>query len=990
MTQMGLLTKSTRQVSKSYVGGFMNVAKEIMMSNVDTNGCAALPIRRDARPYLPWKLALAMTLVIAGIALAPAAQAQLNTTALKVLGQPDFSHDVQNGVDASSMSGPEGVAFDLSHAPTTIKAYIADTNNNRVLGWASISSLVNGAPATIVLGQPDFISTAGNFNGVTAQSLSGPSRVAVDGAGNVFVADFNNNRVLVYKAPAGAGAAAFAVFGQGGDFSSNNCNLGNGSAPSAETLCNPAGIAIDNNNNVWIADFNNARVVEYNSPLVANGKPGSGTTVGQMVLGQPNLTTNTCSLVTAASLCRPDDVLVDPVSGGVYVADQNQQRVLFFPAPQTSTEAATKVFGQAGSFASSSCNLNGLSADSLCTPAGMALDSSGNLYLADNTNDRILEFLNPLAPPSGGCPSPGVPGCAGDTTADAVFGQAGTFSSNGCNFNNGGGPVNATDLCRPSNVAIVPSSGQLWASDSSNNRTLIYNTPATSQAANLVLGQGGLSTNSPNALDAASMGRPEFVAVDSIGGHLYVSDTDNNRVLGFASIKTLVSGQNASIVIGQPNFSSGGCNFNGVSPQSLCTPTGIAVDSAGNLYVADFSNNRVLEFNSPFATGQPTAGEAASNVWGQGGDFFTNGCNLFRGGPNNGLAGTGTLCNPEGIFIDSGQDLWVADFNNNRVLLYYSPLLNTNANIVFGQPNFTANWDNNTGTNTNGPPSATNLFRPNGVVVDPAGNVYIADENNNRVLEYNTPLNPTSGEAGAGSCVNATTGVFSGPCTATEVFGQSGSFTTNGCNSPGNGITNLCTPTDVTLDPAGDLLVADWNSSRALLYTNPLSNTSSNQVFGQAGDFQTRGCNFNAGVTGNSASAESLCNPFGLTTDSSGNLYVADFNNHRVLIYDPPVLLPHQSSFGNVAKSTPVTKTLTFYSRSLAVDVARVAITGTNAIQFKVTKDACSGKHLAPKSTCSVQVTFTPTQTGVQKAQLSLYDDAYNSPHRAGMVGTGN
>ena len=918
--------------------------------------------------------------------------AALITTALKALGQPDLTHDITNIPDSASMFNPQGIAFDLTKAPTTIKAYVVDRNNNRVLGWSTISGLVNGTAADIVLGQPDFISVAADYNGITAQSMNSPNRVAVDGAGNVFVADFNNNRVLVFKSPGpGAGAAAFVVFGQGGDFSSAGCNLGNSSAPSPETLCNPAGIAIDKNNNVWIADYTNARVVEYNSPLVANGTPGSGTTVGQMVLGQPNLTSNTCDFnsVSAQSMCRPGDVLSDPVSGGIYVADENLQRVLFFPAPQTSTETATKIFGQGGNFTTSSCNFNGVTADSLCTPTGMALDASSNFYLVDFSNNRILEYLNPLAPPSGGCPSPGVPGCAGDTTADAVFGQAGTFTSNGCNFNNGGGPINGNDLCNPSNVAIVPSTGQLWASDAANNRTLIFNTPATSQAANLVLGQGTLSTKSPNSLDAASMGRPEFVAVDTIGNHLYVSDPDNNRVLGWKTASTVVTGQAADIVIGQADFVSGGCNPAGVTPQNLCTPAGVAVDSSGNVYVADFGNNRVLEFNTPFGAGQPIAGEAASNVWGQGGDFFTNGCNLQRGGANSGQAGADTLCNPSGIFIDSAQGLWVADQTNDRVLLYFSPLLNPAANVVFGQPNFSANYDNNTGTNTNGPPSATNLFRPNGVAVDPLGNAYIADENNNRVLEYNTPLNPSSGEAGAGSCVTAS-GAFSGGCTATEVFGQSGKFTTNTCNGTGNGITNLCTPTDVAIDPIGDLLVTDWNNSRVLLYRNPLANTVSNQVFGQAGDFQTNACNFTAGVSGNSASAESLCNPFGLAPDAAGNLYVADYNNRRVLFYDPPVLLPRAPYFGKVAKGTPVTKMVTFYSKSLTVDVAGVEITGINATEFQVTKDACSGKHLSPKSSCSVQVTFTPIAKGYQKAQLSLYDDAYNSPHRVTMAGSGD
>ncbi len=251
------------------------------------------------------------------------------------IGQTTFSTNTPNlaVTTASSMHYPGFVALDTSVVPNRL--YVADQSNNRVLGWKDVTALYNNAPADLVIGQPDFVSSTSNNGGISASSLYGTGPLAVDSSGNLYVADDGNNRVLEYNAPfAGCGSfpcvggPANLVFGQGGSFTSNFANNG---GVSANSLGGPGGIALDADGNLYVVDGENSRVLEFNIPLT------NGTT-------------------------------------------------------------AAMVFGQGGSFTSRSCNNGGLSASSLCDPVGLAVDASGDLFVADTSNCRVLEYDSPLPP----------------------------------------------------------------------------------------------------------------------------------------------------------------------------------------------------------------------------------------------------------------------------------------------------------------------------------------------------------------------------------------------------------------------------------------------------------------------------------------------------------------------------------------------------------------------------------------------------------------
>jgi sugar lactone lactonase YvrE len=889
-----------------------------------------------------WKMTLVAVLTFFVMAVAALAFQPGNagdTTADNVLGQPDFVHGAANAPSATSLytaGNLARVAIDASG-----HVYVADAYNNRVLGYSSLSALTNDAAAAIVIGQPDFVTTTCNTYGRTSQSLCYPQGVAVDSSGNLWVADANNNRVLEYNAPfkqtIAAGFKANAVLGQGDSFTSNACN--NGGGPSNATLCTPEGIEFDASGDLWVADEGNSRILEFTTPLTSDA--------ADFIIGQPNYTTNGCGTTSATSLCRADSVAIDS-NNNVYVADAGNNRVLEYnDALATSNATANHVWGQGGSFSSNFCNSPSLSATSLCGPTGVGLDSSNNLYIADASNNRILEYNETANPPT-------------NLTPNHVFGQAGSFTTNGANQ----GGLSAASLSDPQDVEI--SSGDLVVTDTGNNRVLIFDTPLTSQTANVELGQPDFLHDGANTVDAQGMYGNGGIAIDA-SNHLYVADFNNNRVLGYTSAASFANDAAAALVIGQPDFYHSQCN-QGTSPGAgtLCGPEAVTTDSSSNLYVSDFTNHRVLEYNAPFSQGK-TANFTANTVYGQSGSFTSNSCNL------GGVSAT-SLCNPRGLAVDTNTNLYVADEANNRVLEYASG--STTAKTEFGQGsagnNFTSNTANNSGL------SASSLWEPFGVATDSKNDVYITDYNNNRVLEFNETANAPAN------------------FTANNVFGQAGAFNTASCNQGGIGAASLCGPHKITLDAKSNVYVSDSLNNRVLEFTEtttPPTNFTANNVFGQADDFTTNRCNFGGGP-----SDDSLCSPVGVALDTAQDLFVSDYGNNRVLKYLQPLattgavtLAPNPVAFGNVAKgNTSATHTVTVTNAgAIPVLFTGASMTGTNASDFSIVSNTCEG-YVASSATCKVGITFKPSASTrtAESATLTLFDNGSNANQTDSLTGT--
>ena len=322
--------------------------------------------------------------------------------------------------------------------------------------------------------------------------MCSPQGLAADDAGNLFVADTDNNRVMAFANPFDACAGKFPCVGAppayivDGKADSFGCRK-----PSANTLCQPEQIAVDNIGNLWIADYANSRVVlvrGLNAP--AKTRPAPGTRIipvnAQLVIGQgptgARFDSHQCDggdpsnpTASADTLCYPDGVAVDG-DGNVYVSDSANGRLLEYDNPLSLTPGtpgvpgsagdvtADRAFDAGGSFTLRDC---GTTADRLCVPQQLSVDSQNNLYAVDY--NRVLEYLDPTA--AGG--TPGTPGSPGDTTADVVYGQQGDFTSGACNGNDFSTIVSAATLCQPVGVAVDPS-GDVYIADTENHRVLAF------------------------------------------------------------------------------------------------------------------------------------------------------------------------------------------------------------------------------------------------------------------------------------------------------------------------------------------------------------------------------------------------------------------------------------------------------------------------------------------------------------------------------------
>jgi len=317
--------------------------------------------------------------------------------------------------------------------------------------------------------------------------------------------------------------------------------------------------------------------------------------------------------------------------------------------------------------------------------------------------------------------------------------------------------------------------------------------------------------------------------------YLVVSDYYNARVLIYDS--PFSTGENASVVLGQNQFTTAG---GGTTATQMALPNSTAEDNEGNLYVSDSLNNRVLQFNPPF-----TNGMAASLVIGQP-DLTTGTAHTTQNGLNI----------PWCVAFDGSSNLWVSDGANYRILQYKPPFANgMNASLVIGQPNFTSNLPSGPPYSYGLPTSNSGLDGPNQIAFDASGDLWVADLENNRVLEFEPP--------------------FANGMAASLVIGQT-DFVSYGGATTASAFEG---PFGVAFDSAGNLWVADEGNSRVLQFNPPFSTgMSASLVLGQA--------NFTAGSYG--LAQNEMRAPFEIGFDSSGNLYVADYANDRTLQFAPP------------------------------------------------------------------------------------------------------
>jgi len=637
------------------------------------------------------------------------------------------------------------------------------------VGLSSVYRIAATGMITVIAGT-GALGYGGDGGPAAAALLNSPRGLALDSSGNLYISDTNNNRVRrvapdgTISTLAGTGVAGF---------------LGDGGAAATAQLRTPRGLAVDGGGNLFIVDYGNDRIRKITRDGVINTIAGTGA-VGFSGDGGPGVN---------AQISFPELIAVDS-TGNLYFPDTNNHRIRrITPAGIVSTIAGTGTSGFSGDGGSAM-------AAQLSFPTSVAIDALGGLVIGDRNNQRV-RYIN----------------SAGVISTIAGSGVAG--------FLGDGGAATSARVSNPFGVA-VDSAGNIVISDFNNNRLRRVAPAGTTNAGTIstIAGNGTVGFAGDGGVATSAMLNTPFGVASDRAGNLLVADLNNNRIRRISpsgSIATMVGN-------GTAGFAGDGGQAGGAQ---LRSPSDVAVDSSGNIYIADSTNFRVRRI-TPDGQITTIAGRGTSGFSGDGGP-----------------ATNAQFNPPEGIAVDGSGNIFIADQTNHRIRkVAPSGIVTTYA----GTGTAGAAGDGGSAT-------SAQLNNPVGVAVDALGNVFIADTNNHRVriVDASGVISTLAGTGVAGFSGDG------GPASAAQ----------------------LNTPSGVAFDLNGNLLIADTNNSRIRRVTanGVITTIAGNGQAMFAGD-------------GGFATAASLTQPRRITADASGNIFIADTGSQRIRELIPV----HQSS----------------------------------------------------------------------------------------------
>jgi hypothetical protein len=381
-------------------------------------------------------------------------------------------------------------------------------------------------------------------------------------------------------------------------------------------LSSPYQVAVDSSGNLFVGDSQNSRISEFapnGSFVKAFGKDVGGIGV--------NVCTSSCQIGTddgsAGSLCFPDGLAIDPVSGDLVIGDECNNRIEVFTAGGAFVRAFGKDVGGSGvTLCTTSCvaGMFGGGAGEFDTPVEIAIDAAGNIFVGDENNNRVDvvtiggAFLRAFGADVGG---PGVDVC----TTSCV---AGTF---------GGG---AGELALPSGVAL-DGAGNVYVGEGAGDRISVFTSGGSFvRAFGANVGGAGVdvcTTSCSTATSGSAAGQlnePFEVGYNPLTGEVLVPEFNNDRVSVYTPTGTFLRAFGEDV---DPNGGTGfeictaTCKHGTMSgaPGSIDQPSGVTVDCRGTIYVAGDSDERVQLFGEPGVQAPPcgaaSAGGKPSNAF---------------------------------------------------------------------------------------------------------------------------------------------------------------------------------------------------------------------------------------------------------------------------------------------------------------------------------------------------------------------------------------
>ncbi len=714
---------------------------------------------------------------------------------------------------------------------------------------------------------------SGDGGSAIAATLSSPSGIALDSAGNFYIADTGNQRIRVVNAATGIINTA-AGSGAGGFFGDNG-------PATAAYLFNPKAVAVDASGNLYIADSSNERVrrVDASTGVISTFAGGGSSSDG--------------GPAASAGLSFPDGLAFD-AKGNLYIAEGPGNDV-------REVNAATGIITTvAGSGGFSGTQGDGVPATSvyLGYPGQIALDSAGNLYVADGPV-RYVDFATPqvtFSEPSSYVISAGGDGSIGITLTPATALWGGFSNVPWLTVNNaagvGSGTISysfAANNTTNARTALLMVEGQAFTLTQAGYPVTLA--PASALAAPAAA-SGTVTLTAPSSAAWTATSDSSWLTVSPPSGtgsatltYNFTANPSASSRGGSISIlgKTLRISQAGTAGLFTPwgtggngivtTIAGGGTTFVEGGPATaaqLFYPRGVAVDGTGNVYIAEGSDVRRVTAGSRTIT---TVAGGGSN-------------------PGDGESATAAQLNlPLGIVVDAGGNVFFADFLDNRI---------RRVDAQAGTISTVAGSSQGFGGDS-GPAAAAHLNAPAGLAIDGAGNLYFCDSANYRVRRIDAATGIITTVAGTGV---QGTGGDNGPATAAQLQGLGSAIA---LDSQGNlyfGVSTGTRRVDVTtgiitslpapsqspvsglaFDPSGALYAAGY----AVLWRIDPASGVYTQLAGSPGTF-------GGGFSGDGGPVKfAVFNSInGLATDAAGGVYLADAGNSRVRYVDfttPPVSL---------------------------------------------------------------------------------------------------